>query len=350
MTTVTISMPETLKAFVEEQVRTKGYGNVSETSASLSGGRRPARPTSGWRRPPRRPRHRGRHSGDPRVLDRPESGSGQAAQRAVREVTRRLVIRSAALTAELYYDQSHLAGRLQLLRHRRHAAAGRPLLRRAPGRPRPPRRPPAGEYCYVLNSRQMGKSSLCVRTMARLREEGIRTAFLDLTKFGGRNLTAEQWYAALLAELGRELGLRAECLAYLEGAPELPRCSGCSARSGGGAGSGVRRRRSGRRGRPLPSLNPERPAPDASAGRLRGRDRRHPLPALLHGRVLRRDPPVLRGPGDRAGAAAADVLPAGDGDAGGADPGHADHALQHRDAHRGAGTSRGGSGAAGGWD
>src|SRR5437763_314617 len=72
----------------------------------------------------------------------------------------------------------------------------------------------AGEYCYVLNSRQMGKSSLCVRTMARLREEGIRTAFLDLTKFGGRNLTAEQWYAALLAEMGRELGLRAECLAY----------------------------------------------------------------------------------------------------------------------------------------
>jgi hypothetical protein len=48
----------------------------------------------------------------------------------------------------------------------------------------------AGEYCYVLNSRQMGKSSLCVRTMARLRDEGVRTAFLDLTKFGGRNLTA----------------------------------------------------------------------------------------------------------------------------------------------------------------
>src|SRR4026208_2082155 len=71
-----------------------------------------------------------------------------------------------------------------------------------------------GEYCYVLNSRQMGKSSLCVRTMARLREQGIRTVFLDLQKFGGRNLTAEQWYAALLAEMGRELGLRAECLAY----------------------------------------------------------------------------------------------------------------------------------------
>src|SRR2546427_4142046 len=80
----------------------------------------------------------------------------------------------------------------------------------------------AGEYCYVLNSRQMGKSSLCVRAIARLREEGVRTVFLDLTKFGGRNLTAEQWYAALLAELGRELGLRAECLQYWKEHPELP--------------------------------------------------------------------------------------------------------------------------------
>src|SRR5229473_301936 len=80
----------------------------------------------------------------------------------------------------------------------------------------------AGEYCYVLNSRQMGKSSLCVRAIARLREEGVRTVFLDLTKFGGRNLTAEQWYAALLAELGRELGLRAECLQYWKEHLELP--------------------------------------------------------------------------------------------------------------------------------
>ncbi|BDI31537.1 hypothetical protein CCAX7_35880 [Capsulimonas corticalis] len=72
----------------------------------------------------------------------------------------------------------------------------------------------SGDYCYVLNSRQMGKSSLCVRTMARLREKGWRTCFLDLTKFGGRNLSAEQWYTALLSEAGRELGLRAEMLAF----------------------------------------------------------------------------------------------------------------------------------------
>jgi len=28
----------------------------------------------------------------------------------------------------------------------------------------------AGEYCFVLNARQMGKSSLSVRSMARLKE------------------------------------------------------------------------------------------------------------------------------------------------------------------------------------
>lgn len=30
MTTVTISMPESLKAFIDQEVETKGYGNVSE--------------------------------------------------------------------------------------------------------------------------------------------------------------------------------------------------------------------------------------------------------------------------------------------------------------------------------
>ncbi len=72
----------------------------------------------------------------------------------------------------------------------------------------------AGETCYVLNSRQMGKSSLCVRTIRRLQQAGVRTAFCDLAKFGGNNLTAEQWYASLLSEVGRELGLRSEFLTY----------------------------------------------------------------------------------------------------------------------------------------
>jgi antitoxin ParD1/3/4 len=35
MTTVTISLPESLKAFIERQLATKGYGNVSEYFRSL---------------------------------------------------------------------------------------------------------------------------------------------------------------------------------------------------------------------------------------------------------------------------------------------------------------------------
>src|SRR5438067_2597964 len=61
-----------------------------------------------------------------------------------------------------------------------------------------------GEFCYVLTSRQMGKSSLMVRTAARLRSEGIRVAILDLTGIG-QNLSPEQWYGGLLRRLGRQL-------------------------------------------------------------------------------------------------------------------------------------------------
>ncbi len=67
----------------------------------------------------------------------------------------------------------------------------------------------AGEYCHVLTARQMGKSSLMVRTAARLRESGVAVAVLDLTAVG-QNLNAEQWYDGLLAQLGRTLELEDE--------------------------------------------------------------------------------------------------------------------------------------------
>src|SRR5215813_3935868 len=35
-----------------------------------------------------------------------------------------------------------------------------------------------GQFCYVLTARQMGKSSLMVRTAARLREDGVGVAVL----------------------------------------------------------------------------------------------------------------------------------------------------------------------------
>src|SRR5215475_5186845 len=61
-----------------------------------------------------------------------------------------------------------------------------------------------GQFCYTLTARQMGKSSLMVRTAARLREEGVGVAVLDLTAVG-QNLTAEQWYDGLLVSVGRQL-------------------------------------------------------------------------------------------------------------------------------------------------
>jgi hypothetical protein len=38
-----------------------------------------------------------------------------------------------------------------------------------------------GEYCNVLTARQMGKSSLMVRTAQSLKQQGVRTAIIDLT-------------------------------------------------------------------------------------------------------------------------------------------------------------------------
>lgn len=66
-----------------------------------------------------------------------------------------------------------------------------------------------GQFCYVLTSRQMGKSSLMVRTAARLREAGVSVVVLDLTAIG-QNLTTEQWYDGLLGRIGRQLHLEDE--------------------------------------------------------------------------------------------------------------------------------------------
>jgi hypothetical protein len=65
----------------------------------------------------------------------------------------------------------------------------------------------AGEFCYVLNSRQMGKSSLGVRTMARLKSEGIACAFIDITSIVDGNITENQWYAGLIGRLVTSFGI-----------------------------------------------------------------------------------------------------------------------------------------------
>ncbi|HEY9603145.1 MAG TPA: AAA-like domain-containing protein [Allocoleopsis sp.] len=65
----------------------------------------------------------------------------------------------------------------------------------------------AGEFCYVLNSRQMGKSSLRVQTMQRLQAEGIACATIDITAIGTSHITPEQWYAGVIYSIVSSLEL-----------------------------------------------------------------------------------------------------------------------------------------------
>jgi predicted ATPase/GAF domain-containing protein len=67
-----------------------------------------------------------------------------------------------------------------------------------------------GEFCYVLNPRQMGKSSLMVRMLHQLQHEGVCCAPIDMTRIGNENLTPEQWYKGLVFQLVRRFGLRSK--------------------------------------------------------------------------------------------------------------------------------------------
>src|SRR5947207_13075214 len=77
----------------------------------------------------------------------------------------------------------------------------------------------AGEFCYVLHARQMGKSSLMARTALRLQQEGAAVVALDLTAVG-QNLAAEQWYHGLLTDLGQQLGIEDELEEFWFAHPE----------------------------------------------------------------------------------------------------------------------------------
>ncbi|NEO12861.1 MAG: hypothetical protein F6K59_11255 [Moorea sp. SIO3F7] len=65
----------------------------------------------------------------------------------------------------------------------------------------------AGEFCYVLNSRQMGKSSLRVRTMEKLTKAGVACASIDVTRIGNE-VTSQQWYGSLIRSLAKSFKLK----------------------------------------------------------------------------------------------------------------------------------------------
>ncbi|MET0795435.1 MAG: AAA-like domain-containing protein, partial [Polyangiaceae bacterium] len=64
-----------------------------------------------------------------------------------------------------------------------------------------------GKFGIVLQTRQVGKSSLLTRTSEELRRRGTKTALVDLTSIGTKEIAAEQWYLAVLDSICGQVGL-----------------------------------------------------------------------------------------------------------------------------------------------
>jgi hypothetical protein len=64
-----------------------------------------------------------------------------------------------------------------------------------------------GERCYVLATRQIGKSSLRLRAAKKLAAEGVACVHIDLTGLGSETSTAESRYFGLTSEIADQLGL-----------------------------------------------------------------------------------------------------------------------------------------------
>jgi len=64
-----------------------------------------------------------------------------------------------------------------------------------------------GKYAYVLNARQVGKSSLRVHTSKRLTMDGYSCVNIDLTSIGSEDITADEWYFSFVYQIIEQLGL-----------------------------------------------------------------------------------------------------------------------------------------------
>ncbi|NEQ53235.1 MAG: signal transduction histidine kinase, partial [Leptolyngbya sp. SIO3F4] len=65
----------------------------------------------------------------------------------------------------------------------------------------------SGEFCYVLNSRQMGKTSLMVRTLAKLRADGWAGIIIDFSAKDSQVDRPDRWYDGIINQLNRRFGL-----------------------------------------------------------------------------------------------------------------------------------------------
>lgn len=65
----------------------------------------------------------------------------------------------------------------------------------------------AGAFCYVLNSRQTGKTSLLQSTSSRLQKEDCVCVYLDMTTLCSEVITPVQWYRGMITVLYYRLNL-----------------------------------------------------------------------------------------------------------------------------------------------
>src|SRR5262245_20442977 len=61
------------------------------------------------------------------------------------------------------------------------------------------------EFCFILTPRQMGKSSLMVHTLQRLREHHTSVAVVDLQQIG--TIIQREWYGSFFSQIKRSLRL-----------------------------------------------------------------------------------------------------------------------------------------------
>ena len=71
----------------------------------------------------------------------------------------------------------------------------------------------AGDFTYILTSRQMGKSSLMYRAAEQLAQQGVVPTIIDLTELGAQT-TADQWYKGFLLRVQEQLNLRESASAW----------------------------------------------------------------------------------------------------------------------------------------
>lgn len=81
----------------------------------------------------------------------------------------------------------------------------------------------AGEFCYIFDAPQTGKTSLQNRVAQRLQaDHGYRCMFLDLTRLRGREIDRQQWYVGIARLLLRGLKLDLDFRAWIEERSFLP--------------------------------------------------------------------------------------------------------------------------------